>query len=106
MTLILSHLDEGPDKDLVENWYHKDTNAIPAEYVLQEITKLVDDNNTVDIAQARAKWADIEVNLKECIRRSVKQCQHDGKIDDLQAAKYFWSGENTLCTYIAIYYPY
>ena len=86
---------------LLQEWYVKDTNAKPSEYVLQEITKDLNlkaddvDNESSDldkIAEARKTWQDVDEKLKECLRKCVTLCLEDGSIGQEQAEKYFWSG--------------
>ena len=93
MDLILDKIENKGDKELLQEWYVKDVNADPPEYVLQEITKdLGHEKNEEDISTARKKWQDAEPQLKGYLRECVKQCLEDDNITKHDAEKYFWSG--------------
>ena len=99
MDLILAKVVSGPDQDLLQEWYIKDTNAKPPEYVLQEIYKNMglksrdSENYEEEISKAREKWKNVEDQLKECLRKCVRQCVADGSIGKEHAERYFWSGK-------------
>lgn len=99
MNLILAKVENKTEEQLLQEWYMKDTNAKPAEYVLQEITKNLKRTKTSEeeISQARQKWQEAEGQLKDCVRKCVKLCQKDGSIGTEEAEKYFWSGKSQTC---------
>ena len=98
MQLILSKVDPGPNLVQLKEWYLKDSNAKPAEYVLQDITKNLPPKSQrekfseEDLSDARGKWRKIDSMLKSTLRKSVTQCLADGSISKEKSEKYFWSG--------------
>lgn len=69
---------EGERKDLINQWYQLDTNAVPPEYMLQPRGKDFEDYN---------KWEAVETNIRLILREAV-----DGlKFSDEERIKYFAS---------------
>ena len=98
MELICLKLEPGPNLDQLKEWYLKDSNAKPPEYVLQDITKNLPPTsdrekiNKDDLSDAREKWREIDSMLKDTLRKSIIQCLSDGRMSQEQSEKYFWSG--------------
>ncbi len=76
-------------------WYKEDTNAVPAEYVLQPISQMAssDLNNTNE--SPRTFWNQSEPILSKTLRRAANCLQSQGVFSEVTAQKYLWSG-NTL----------
>lgn len=73
MKAILGLLS-GKDKELIEHWYRRDENAVPAEYVLQPRPKLESDESkrTEELKELEYKqWEPIEAQLREILRMSA-----------------------------------
>jgi len=77
MKAILS-LISGKEKELVEKWYLRDENAVPAEYVLQP---------RKDNTKEYKDWEPIETQLREILRNAVLKL----KFSPEQNIKYFAS---------------
>ena len=77
MDEILSQLEE-KNKALIKEWYKLDTNAIPAEYILQPRGEKY---------KQYSKWEKVEKEIKEILRKAVDKLG----FSDEQRVKYFAS---------------
>jgi hypothetical protein len=89
MNPILGKL-EGKEKELIQNWYKRDENAIPPEYVLQPKPRLEADETkrTEEIKALEYNlWKPVETQLRESLRKAVKNLDFSSE----QKIKYFAS---------------
>lgn len=80
----------GKEKELIENWYKRDENAIPPEYVLQPKPRLEADETkrTEEIKILEYNlWKPVETQLREILRNAVKNLDFNPE----QKIKYFAS---------------
>ena len=84
-------VDDPDDKDLLLQWYKKDDNAVPSEYVLQPISSQFPDFANPPDKESRMKaliaWWDVFLAIQSALRIAAKKTLRPG-----QAHKYFLSG--------------
>jgi ABC-type dipeptide/oligopeptide/nickel transport system ATPase component len=79
------------DKELLKEWYKLDTNAIPAEYILQELKGDYKDYDN---------WKPIEKQIRQALRDAVDKLNYE----DSQRIKYFTSATHQEIIN-GVYYP-
>ena len=79
---------EGAQLSILNEWYKKDTNAIPPVYVLQPKS-----------SQPEVKWPIVEQELREILQQCVEKCLQDRTMTKEESTKYFSSG-NILHSYL------
>jgi hypothetical protein len=73
--IAIERVLEGKEKELIQNWYKRDENAIPPEYVLQPKPRLEADETkrTEEIKVLEYNlWKPVETQLLEILRKAVK----------------------------------
>ena len=80
----------------MDEWFLKDTNAVPPVHVLQPITtKLKHFNNedNPDLQRTdRSKWWQVFETLQRTLQLAATKAKTDGVFDKHQMHKYFQSG--------------
>ena len=100
MNHILAYSKHVENNELLQEWYIRDDNSVPPEYILQEVTKNLnaDNHSEGDIIKAREKWRTMECLVKDCLRKCVSLCREDGTMTKEVSERYFWSGKCLLYT--------
>lgn len=89
--------DQPKHIDSLLDWYWKDTNAIPAEYVLQPITyhfpnyNDLSEKNREKNREEREQWWEIFQSFQRLLKRTAKAAIERKQITLQQAHKYFSS---------------
>ncbi|KAL3867039.1 hypothetical protein ACJMK2_044276 [Sinanodonta woodiana] len=84
----------GEDLHVLDKWYRKDDNALPAEYVLQPISSILNDYNSEDDTlktNARTEWGDNFEKMRTLLKKAADSAFDEGKINAEVKEKYYIS---------------
>lgn len=99
---LLGAIDNQDDLQLLKNWFWRDDNAIPAQYLLQPITSLLphyrDYANEELRKKASADWWTAFERMQVVLRAAA-----DAALDEVDRHKYYMSGIVSL-EFIPIYF--
>ena len=89
---LLAGVSDAEDKSLLNYWFYRDDNSVPAVYVLQPITvhlpHFSDNENNERRKAARTKWWKSFEAMQMILRHAASK-----QLDKQEAGKYFMSGE-------------
>ncbi|CAF4640102.1 unnamed protein product [Rotaria socialis] len=71
------------DAELLSQWYQKDTNCVPAAYVLRPTSTLlpnIKSNDSHERKQASKEWTKINDRIRTCLRQAATKSLEQGQI--------------------------
>ncbi|CAM4823526.1 unnamed protein product [Rotaria magnacalcarata] len=81
--IISSDPNLNDDAELLSQWYQKDTNCVPAAYVLRPTSVLLPNIKSKDLhemKQASKEWTKINDRIRTCLRQAATKSLEQGQI--------------------------